>query len=53
MASDGGVDVDMFHRINEGSKVFGGVQRLMNNGGLRMNIKVLYTRVVVLTVTYG
>ena len=43
----------MRHRVNEGCKVLGALKGLMKNKGLGMNVKVLYEKVVVLTVMYG
>ena len=44
----------MRRRVNEGCKVLGALKRVMKNRGLGMNVKkVLYERVVVMTVMYG
>ena len=44
----------MRHRVNEGCKVLGALKGVMKNRGLGMNVKkVLYEKVVVLTVMYG
>ena len=44
----------MHHRVSEGCKVFGALKGIMKNRALGMNIKkVLYKKVVVLTVMYG
>ena len=54
VAANGGVEADVRHRVNEGSKVLGAMKGVMRNRGLGMNVKkVLYERVIVPTVTYG
>ena len=54
IASNGGVEADVCHRVNEGCKVLGALKGLMKNKGLGMNVKkVLYEKVVVPTVMYG
>ena len=53
-ASNGGVEADASHRVNEGCKVLGALKGVMKNRGLEMNVKkVLYEKVVVPTVIYG
>ena len=48
------MEADVRHRVNEGCKVLGALKGLMKNRGLGMNVKkVLYEKVVVLTVMYG
>ena len=54
IAANGGVEADVRHRVNEGCKVLGALKGVMKNRGLGMNVKkVLYEKVVVLTVMYG
>ena len=54
MAANGRVEADAHHRVNEGCKVLGALKGVMKNRGLGMNVKkVLYEKVVVLTVMYG
>ena len=54
IAANGGVEADVRHRVNEGCKVLGALKGVMKNRGLGMNgKKVLYEKVVVLTVMYG
>ena len=54
IAANGGVETDVCHRVNEECKVLGALKRVMKNRGLGMNVKkVLYEKVVVLTVMYG
>ena len=54
IAANGGVKADVHHRVNEGCKVLGALKGVMKNRGLGMNVKkVLYEKVVVLTVMYG
>ena len=54
IAANGGVEADVRHRMNEGCKVMGVLKGVMKNRGLEMNVKkVLYEKVVVLTVMYG
>ena len=43
----------MRHKVNKGCKVLGVLKGVMKNRGLGMNVKVLYEKVVVLTVMYG
>ena len=45
IAANGGVEVDVRHRVNEGCKVLGALKGV--------NVKVLYEKVVVPTVMYG
>ena len=53
-AANGGVEVDVRHRMNEGRKVLGALKGVMKNRGPGMNVKkVLYEKVVVLTAMYG
>ena len=52
--ANGGVEADVCHRVNEGCKVLGALKGVMKNRGWGMNVKkVLYKKVVVLTVMYG
>ena len=52
--ANGGVEVDVRHRVNEGCKALGALKGVMENRGLGMNVKkVLYEKVVVPTVMYG
>ena len=54
IAANGGVETDVRHRVNEGCKVLGALKGVMKNRGLGMTVKkVLYEKVVVLTVMYG
>ena len=54
IAANGGVEVDVSHRVSEGCKVLGAVNGVIKNRGLGMNVKrVLYEKVIVPTVTYG
>ena len=54
VAANGGVEADVCHRVNEGCKVLGALIVVMKNRRLGMNgKKVLYEKVVVLTVMYG
>ena len=54
IAANGGVKADVRHRVNEGCKMLGALKGVMKNRGLGMNVKrVLYEKVVVLTVMYG
>ena len=54
IATNGEVEADVRHRVNEGCKVLGALKGVMKNGGLGMNVKkVLYEKVVVPTVMYG
>ena len=53
IAANGGVEADVHHRVNAGCKVLGVLKEVMKNRGLGMNVKVLYEKVVVLTVIYG
>ena len=54
IAANGGVEADVHHRVNEGCKVLGALKGVMKKRGLEMNIKkVLYEKVVMLTVMYG
>ena len=54
IAANGGVETDVRHRVNEGSKVLRALKGEMKNRGLGMNVKkVLYEKVVVPTVMYG
>ena len=54
IAANGGVEADVHHRVNEGSKVLGAVKGVMKNRGLGINVKrVLYEKVIVPTVMYG
>ena len=54
IAADGGIETDVKHKINEGSKVFGTLKGIVGNRGLGMSVKkVLYEKVVVPTVMYG
>ena len=53
IAANGGVESDVCHRVNEGCKVLGALKGVMKNKGLGMNVKVLYEKVVVLTVMYS
>ena len=47
-------EVEVCHRINEGSKMMGVLKQVVRNKNLSMNAKrCLYERVVVPTVTYG
>ena len=51
--SNGGVEADVRHRVNEGCKVLGALKGVMKNRGLGMDVKkVLYEKVDVLTVMY-
>ena len=44
----------MCHRVKEGWKALGAMKGVMKCRGLGMNVKkVLYEKVIVLTVTYG
>ena len=54
IATNGGVEADVRHRVNEGCKVLGALKGVMKNRGLGMDVKkVLYEKVVVPTVMYG
>ena len=54
IAANGGVEADVRHGVNEGCKVLGALKGVMKSRGLGMNVKkVLYEKVVVLTVMYG
>ena len=54
IAANGVVEADVLHRVNEGCKVLGAFEGVMKNRRLGMNVKkVLYEKVVVLTVMYG
>ena len=54
IAANGGVEADVRHRVNEGCKVLWALKGVVKNRGLGMNVKkVLYEKVVVLTVMYG
>ena len=54
IAVNGRVEADVHQRVNEGCKVLGALKGVMENRGLGMNVKkVLYEKVVVLTVMYG
>ena len=54
IAANGGVEADVCHRVNEGSKVLGALKGVWKNRGLETNVKkVLYEKVVVPTVMYG
>ena len=54
IAANGGVEVDVCHRLNEGCKVLGALKGVMKNRRLGINVKkVLYEKVVMLTVMYG
>ena len=54
IAANGRVKVDVCRRVNEGCKVLDALKGVMKNRGLGMNVKkVLYEKVVVLTVMYG
>ena len=39
IAANGGVEVDVHHRVNEGCKVLGALKGVMKNRGLGMNVK--------------
>ena len=54
IVTNGGVEADVHHRVNEGCKVLGALKVVMKNRGLGMNVrKVLYEKVGVPTVMYG
>ena len=54
IAANGKVEADVRHRVNERCKVLGAMKGVMKNRWLGMNAKkVLYKKVVVLTVMYG
>ena len=54
IAANGGVETDVCHRVIEGYKVLGALKGIMKDRGLGMNVKkVLYEKVVMLTVMYG
>ena len=54
IAANGGVETDMCHRVNEGCKVLGALKVVMKNRWMGINVKkVLYEKVVMLTVMYG
>ena len=53
MATLGGVEADVSHKVSEGSKVLGAVNGVIRKRGLGMNVKkVLYEKVIVPTVMY-
>ena len=52
--ANGGVEANVYHGVNEGCKVLGALKGVMKNRGLGMKVKkVLYEKVVVLTIMYG
>ena len=54
MASDGGCERDVLHRMNEGYRAWGALKIVLNNRELGINAKkCLYEGVIVLTALYG
>ena len=54
ITANGGVEADVRHKVIKGCKMLDAVKGVMKNRGLGMNVrKVLYEKVVVLTVMYG
>ena len=54
MAADGGCERDVVHRMNEGYRAWGGLESVLSNIGLGINVKkCLYEGVIVHTALYG
>ena len=54
VAADGGSEIDVVHRMNEGFKVWGAMKSVLCNRGLGITAKKsLYEEVIVPTALYG
>ena len=54
MAADGGCEMDVVHRMNEGYTACGALKSVLSNRGLGIKAKkCLYERVIVPTALYG
>ena len=53
MAADGGCEMDVVHRMNQGYRAWGSLKSVLSNIGLGIKAKCLYKGIIVPTALYG